>query len=198
MNAEMQPILVTPYHVTNWMPFVPRETADGFEIVCRETPWVAISIHSTVVFCGFVGFYFLIDRLNPPLRWVAVLIGIPTFAVVLFGTSAYHRHQQKRGPILRYDRIRKKFLLPRTGDEINCADIDQFALVFGGMGESSFWQLQLIEKTGRKYLLLSAYTKKEIRPFVQMIRSQTKIPIRVGRQTAAGEGAWSEDPIESF
>lgn len=198
---DFKPSFIHPYYFTNWMPFVVRERADGFAIVCRETPTRAIWTTSLIIGGGFVGFAIMIYKYAhyPNWVWADAVLGIITTFGFHFGINAYHRHQQKRGPVLLWDKRTKTATLPRVNAALKADELQFAAVVYGAEGGTDFAaQLQIHTHDGRAYALVVAGNIRQLLPIVRAMERQMGLPVRVFLEKSHRKQLWEERPLASI
>lgn len=192
-SIEAKPEILRSSHVTNWMPFVARDTAEGFEIAYRETPVVKIWFTTILVGSGAAALaaavFFLADRRG---LWVVIPLGLVTTFGTHYATIAYHKSQQRRGPVLVYNAGEKKVNVARDGVSFRVEEIAYAALVTGGEGDGRHTQLQLHTRNGERFLLVAAYMVWELMPMARAIARQAGIPVRVFVKRGWRKEVWEE------
>jgi hypothetical protein len=151
------PALLIPAHYTNWMPFEARETSSGFSIACRRTPRGAISLHAGLIAIVFCGFSWLTYTKAPEWFWATVALGTLTLGGFLTSVIWFHQSQQRRGPVLVYEKNSATFGLPRESRTFRANEVDCICLVDGHAAEDAVCQLQLHSLSGDPILLASGY-----------------------------------------
>lgn len=197
-NPEFKPAFIHPYHVTNWMPFVVQESSDGFAIACRETPRRAIWSTSAIIGGGFLGFAIVIYKYADDRSWIwaPIVLGLLTTLGFHFGIKAYHQAQQKRGPILVWDKGSRTATLPRENVVLKADVLEFAALVSGSEGSAEYAaQLQIYTRDSRCYALVAADTIRQLIPMAQAIENQIGIRVRVFLEKSHRKQLWEEQPL---
>lgn len=187
------PELISEGWVSNWMPFVARDTVEGFEIACRDTPLKEIRATTAIIAAFFVVFFAVLWKVgDQPASSLAVVgVGIPTVLGFHFGTIAMHRSQQHRGPLLKFNRSLSLFEFSRERNVLNRDRIAFFAVVQAGRPDGCVLQLQAWLHDGKRLLVLSDDIRQRIKPIALKIQSEAAVPIRIFAQRSARK--WEEE-----
>src|SRR6267378_7767250 len=172
------PKLITPVLTTNWMPFVLVSNSNGISIAPRPTPMRAIAATTTLIGIVFVAFGIVTyyKAVWAGAFWFALGLGVLTTVgtplVILF----HFRRQQRLGPVLVFDSSQKTLNLPRLSKHFRADEVDCFCLVIASAGGDWSCQLQLHTHEGGRFLLVSAWSRRELEPMLRRIVSQ--VPAR--------------------
>jgi hypothetical protein len=176
--------LLTPAHYTNWMPFEARATDNGLSIACRKMPRGAISLHAGIIAAGFCGFGWLTYSKAPDLFWATLALGTLTLGGFVAHVIWFHRSQQRRDPVLVYDRKHDTIGLPRELRTLRVDDVGCICLVQGRAAGEPVCQLQLHLQEGSQILLASGYRGSLDQMFETIAAS---VPVATCRSTEGRE-----------
>jgi hypothetical protein len=154
-----------------------------------------ITITTLVIAAMFFAFELLLLKLAQKLWWIGLPIGIPTIFGSYFGMIAFHRHHQRRGPVLIFNSVQKRFELPHEKATLPSAKIDKAVLVCDQSGDGDIWQLQLWDIDGKRYRLITAFTEKELKPMASAIYNRAQVPVRVYVCESPTKAIWREEPF---
>jgi hypothetical protein len=177
------PFLLTPYHCTNWMPFVPVQGTDRLSVECRPTPAKPIAITTVVIAIVSAGFIWLVAAKAPQwLGGVSALLALTTVgtpvAIVL-----YHRSERTRGPVLIIHKDRS-FELPRVKRRLCAEEVDSLAVVTATDGGSDWVsQIQICTNTKERILVATAWTRQELEAIACAVGSAVSIQAHYFKET---------------
>jgi hypothetical protein len=179
MNNRRPPELI-PAHYTNWMPFVVVRSSTGFSITSRPTPVGAIATTTAAIGIFFIWMSVLVYSSKVAFEGafgVVLGLGILTTVGTPLGIVLKFRHQQRLGPVLVFDAREGVFDMPRHPKHLMIEEVDCLCLVTACEGGDWCSQLQLHTRQGGRFLLVPAWTRRELERMLNEIIPE--IPVRV-------------------
>ncbi len=167
------------------MPFTVVKSGADLVVKARATPRTAITITTAGIAVVFVGFAWVIAVKAPESLWAPIVIGMLTTIGTPLGIVAYHRHEQKRGPVLVWNGAERMLELPRLSTRLSLQEIGALALVTAHDG-SSDWasQIQVHTKRGDRLPVITAFTRRELESMAQTVSACASIPFRSFNQVS--------------